>query len=35
MSGHHAVAFDDQIFIFGGDEGAQNAYCRSDPLVHS
>jgi len=27
MSGHQAVALDDQIFIFGGDEGAQNVYC--------
>lgn len=27
MSGHHAVAFDGKIFIFGGDEGAQNGYC--------
>jgi len=27
MSGHQAVALDNQIFIFGGDEGAQNVYC--------
>lgn len=34
MSGHHAVAFDDQTFIFGGDEGAQNAYCYNMVQSH-